>query len=163
MKRRLKNPDDAAKYRKELLKAQGGIDPILQIPITKPVLDHYHQDNQHCRGVLQNEVNGWEGRVQNSFNRCVRHLTDKPLYEVLRNLADYLEHHNNIPPEEQVIHHTALTVDVKKFKALPAKQQCEVLSSLGTEPETNVKKRANQARTLIKEGKLDMRLIKKGA
>lgn len=163
MKKRLKNSEDAAKYRKELLSEQKGIDPILKIKITKPVLDHYHQENQHCRGVLQNEVNGWEGRVQNSFNRCVRHLTDKPLYEVLRNLADYLEKHNNTPEEEQVIHHTALTVDVKRFKALPAKQQIDILEGFGLVAESNVKKRSNQARKLIKEGKLDMQLIKKGS
>lgn len=161
MKKRLKNSDDAAKYRKELLAEQHGIDPILKIKITKPVLDHYHQENQHCRGVLQNEVNGWEGRVQNSFNRCVRHLTDKPLYEVLRNLADYLEKHNNIPEEEQVIHHTALTIDVKRFKALPAKQQIEILEGLGLVAESNVKKRGNQIRTQIKLGNFNINDIKK--
>jgi len=162
-KRRLKDSKDAAKYRNELLKKQNGIDPIIGIKITKPVLDHYHQGNQHCREVLQNEVNGWEGRVVNSYRRCLGHLTNKPIHEVLRNLADYLEKNGNISEEDMVIHHTALTVDVKKYKALPAKQQCDILSSFGVIPESNVKKRANQARKLIKEGKLDMLNIKKGS
>ncbi|WPK21142.1 hypothetical protein [Salmonella phage SD-15_S21] len=35
--------------RNELLKKQNGIDPIIKEPITKPVLDHYHYGNQHCR------------------------------------------------------------------------------------------------------------------
>jgi hypothetical protein len=61
------------------------------------------------------------------------------------------------------IHHTALTVDVKRFKSLPAKQQIEILEGLGLVAESNVKKRASQARKLIKEGKLDMQLIKKGS
>lgn len=163
MKKRLKNPKEAAAYRKELLKKQKGIDPIIGIEITKPVLDHQHSGNQHCREVLQNEVNGWEGRVVNSFKRCLGHLTDKPLYEVLRNLADYIERNEKTPEDEQVIHHTALTVDVKKFKSLPAAQQISILESFGVMPESNSAKRANQARKLIKSGDLDMTQIKKGA
>ena len=161
-RRRLKDSKDAGKYRSELLKEQKGIDPILGIPITKPVLDHQHSGNQHCREVLQNEVNGWEGRVVNSFKRCLGHLTDKPVYEVLRNLADYIERNEKIPEDEQVIHHTALTIDVKKFKNLPASQQCSILISFGVEPESNSVKRANQARKLIKSGDLNMLHIKKG-
>lgn len=160
-KRRLKNPKEAATYRNELLKKQKGIDPIVGIKITKPVLDHQHSGNQHCREVLQNEVNGWEGRVVNSYKRCLGHLTDKPIYEILRNLADYIEKNENIPEEEQVIHHTALTVDVKKFKNLPAAQQCSVLESFGILPESNTKKRANQARKLIKSGDLDISKLKR--
>lgn len=162
-KKRLKDAKEAAVYRKELLIKQKGIDPILGIKITKPVLDHFHQGHQHCREVLQNEVNGWEGRVANSFKRCLGHLTDKPLHEVLRNLADYLERNASTPEEEMVIHHTAMSVDVKKFKALPAKQQCDILESFGVEPGANVKLRANQARKLIKSGELIMLNIKKGA
>ncbi|EON7637208.1 hypothetical protein FOI42_RS04365 [Escherichia coli] len=163
MKRRLKDSKEAATYRNELLKKQKGIDPIIKEPIKKPVLDHYHFENQHCREVLQNEVNAWEGKVQNSFNRYLRHLTDKPLHEVLRNLADYLEKNNNIPPEEQVIHHTALTVDVNKFKRLPATQQNAILEGLGVVPGSNTTARVKQARKLIKDGKLNMLDIKKGS
>lgn len=163
MKKRLKDSKEAAQYRNELLKKQKYIDPIIKEPIKKPVLDHYHFDNQHCREVLQNEVNAWEGKVQNSFKRYLGHLTDKPLHEVLRNLADYLERNNNIPESEQVIHHTALSIDVKKFKALPAKQQCDILESNGLVAGGNVKLRSNQARKLIKDGKLNMLDIKKGS
>lgn len=162
-RRRLKDSKDAAKYRNELLKKQKGIDPITKEVITKPVLDHYHQEHQHCREVLQNECNAWEGKVTNSFNRYMKHLTDKPLSEVLRNLADYLDRNASIPEDEMVIHHTALTKDVNKFKVLPAKQQCAILESFDVVPESNVKKRANQARKLMKEGKLYMLNIKKGA
>lgn len=163
MRKRLKNSKEAATYRNELLKKQNGIDPIIHIKITKPVLDHLHANNQHCREVLQNEVNAFEGKVVNSYKRMLGHLTDKPIYEVLRNLADYIERNEKIPEEEQVIHHTALTVDVKKFKALPAAQQCSVLESFGVVPESNTKKRANQARKLIRDGLLNMNDIKKGA
>lgn len=163
MKKRLKDSKEAANYRNELLKKQKGIDPIIKEPITKPVLDHYHFENQHCREVLQNEVNAWEGKVQNSFNRYMKHLTDKPLYEVLRNLADYLERNNSIPVDEQVIHHTALTIDTNKFKRLPAGQQNAILEELGVIPGANNAARVKQARKLIKEGKLNMVDIKKGS
>lgn len=162
-KKRLKDAKDAAKYRNDLLKQQNGIDPITKEVITKPVLDHYHQGHQHCREVLQNECNAFEGKVVNSYHRMLGHITNKSLPEILRNLADYLERNGSIPEEEMVIHHTALTVDVKKFKALPAKQQCDILESFGVVPESNVKKRSSQARKLIKEGNLEMINIKKGA
>lgn len=162
MKKRLKNTNEAALYRNELLKKQNGEDPIIKEKIKKPVLDHYHQNHQHCRGVLQNEVNAWEGKVQNSFNRYIKHLTDKPLHEVLRNLADYIEKHSSTPENEMIIHHTALTVDVRKFKSLPANKQIDILKEFGVEPETNSDKRSKQARRLIKDGSLDIKLyIKK--
>lgn len=91
----------------------------------------------------------------------MKHLTDKPLSEVLRNLADYLDRNGSIPEDEMVIHHTALTVDVKKFKALPAAQQCSVLESFDVIPDTNTAKRAKQARKLIKSGDLDMLKLKR--
>lgn len=152
MKKRLKNPKEAAEYRNSLLKEQNGIDPILGIKITKPVLDHFHGSDQHCREVLQNEVNGWEGRVVNSFKRCLGHLTDKPIHEVLRSLADYLEKHENTPPEDMVIHHTALSIDVRKFKNFPAKKQIDILINLGVEPASNSELRSKQIRKFIKDG-----------
>lgn len=159
MRRRLKDSKDAAKYRSELLKEQNGLDPIINKKVIDPVLDHKHFGDQECRAVLDRTVNSFEGKVQNAFNRYIKHLTDEDISTVLRNLADYYERDTSNTP----IHHTALTIDVRKFKALPAKQQCEVLESFGVIPESNVKKRSNQARKLIKEGKLDMQNIKKGS
>lgn len=151
---RLKNPKDAATYRNSLLKAQNNIDPIIKEKINKgsEVLDHAHHGEQRCRGVLVREVNSFEGKVQNAFNRYMKHLTDKPLPEILRNLADYLEQDNSTKP----IHHTALTIDVKKFSRKPAEEQKQILSSFGLTPESNQKKRAQQARKLIKDGKLKL-------
>lgn len=158
-RRRLKDSKDAGKYRSELLKEQKGLDPIIKKPVKDAVLDHKHYGDQECRAVLERTVNSFEGKVQNAFNRYIKHLTDADISSVLRSLADYYEQDTS----QQPIHHTALTIDVKRFKALPAGQQCSVLESFGVVPESNVKKRANQARKLIKEGKLDMQLIKKGA
>ena len=146
---RLKNSNEAATYRNKLLKEQGGLDLITGEKVHDPVLDHAHFGEQRCRGVLQRECNSFEGKVANAFNRYMKHLTDKPIHEILRNLADYLEQDNSDKP----IHHTALTVDVKKFCRKSAEEQKQLLLSFNVQPESN-QKRANQARKLIKEGKL---------
>ena len=148
--KRLKNPKDAATYRSKLLKDQNGIDPITKEVITDPVLDHQHFSEQRCRAVLDRTCNSFEGRVQNSFNRYMKHLTDRPISEVLRNLADYLE----ADVSNNAIHHTALSVDIRKFKNLKAKEQKRLLVEGGIDPQENIKKRALQARKLIKENKL---------
>lgn len=149
---RLKDPKDAAKYRDLLLTSQQGIDPIIEKKIVDPCLDHQHFGTQQCRGVLQREVNSFEGKVQNAANRYLRHLTDEPLPVILRRLADYLERdYTNAP-----IHHTALTVDVGKFKRLSAQAQKDLLIAHGVSPDTNALLRAKQARKLIKSGILRM-------
>lgn len=152
MTERLKNSKEAAIYREQLAKKQGNVDPITKSIITDGCLDHEHYGEQRCRGTLQRESNSFEGRVYNSYLRYVRHLTDLPLPEILRNLADYLEQDTS----SNKIHHTALTVDVGKFSRKPADVQKEILEGCGVAPESNSKKRAAQARKLIKEGKLKM-------
>lgn len=159
MNGRLKDSKDAASYRNELLKKQQNIDPITKEKINDPVLDHQHFGEQRCRSVLERTSNSFEGKVYNSYLRYIKHLTDTPLPDILRNLADYLES----DVSQNKIHHTALSVDVNKFKALPADRQREILISFGVQPETNVKKRCNQARKLIKTGQLNMLDIKKGS
>ena len=156
MRKRLKNSKEAAKYRQELLKSQKGLDPIIKEKIQDPVLDHNHKGEQECRAVLDRTVNSFEGKVQNAFDRYIKHLTDKDLPTVLRNLADYYESDFS----ENAIHHTALTVDVNKFKRMPAAKQIAILKSFGIEPETNNDKRSKQARALIKNGQLDINKYK---
>lgn len=156
-RRRLKDSKDAGKYRSELLKEQKGLDPIIKKPVKDAVLDHKHYGDQECRAVLERTVNSFEGKVQNAFNRYIKHLTDANISTVLRSLADYYEQDTT----QQPIHHTALTIDVKRFKALPAKQQIEILEGLGLVAESNVKKRGNQIRTQIKLGNFNINDIKK--
>lgn len=160
MKRvRLKNSKEAGAYRSELLKEQGGIDPITGEKVIDAVLDHNHAGDQECRAVLERTSNSFEGKVQNAFNRYIKHLTDKDLSTVLRNLADYYERDNSDKP----IHHTALTKDANKFKSFPAAQQCSLLEKHGLVPESNGVKRTKQARNLIRDGILIMKDIKKGS
>ena len=60
-------------YRETALKKQKGIDPISGLLITDPVLDHDHKTG-HVRQVLQREINAFEGKVINAFNRYFKHL-----------------------------------------------------------------------------------------
>ena len=148
MTRRLKNSKEAAEYREQMLKEQNFKDPITKEIISDACLDHQHYGEQRCRSVLDRTCNSFEGKVQNAFNRYMKHLTDKPLPEILRNLADYIE----ADVSENAIHHTAITVDVRKFKSLNASEQKRLLSEAGVNYGDNVKQRANQARKLIKQG-----------
>lgn len=157
MKRKKVNSDrltgtQVKKYRDSLLKEQKNIDPITKTEITDPVLDHEHFDEQRCRGVLQREVNAFEGKVYNAYIRYIKHITDESLPDVLRSLANYLERDTGALK----IHHTALTVDIKRFKNLPATEQIEILSSFGIQAGKNNVERAKQIKKFIKDGSFKM-------
>lgn len=74
-------------YRQVLQELQGGTDPITGLEITDGVLDHDHSSG-HVRAVLQREVNAFEGRVLNSYNRYMRHL-GLSINEALEGLMKY--------------------------------------------------------------------------
>ena len=145
---RLRNAKEAQAHRTAVLLQQNGIDPIINKAITDPCLDHQHFGTQNCRGVLQREVNSFEGKVQNAFNRYIKHLTDESISNVLRRLADYLEHDYSTNP----VHHTALTNDVNKFKRLPAQEQRNTLLALQIQPGINTVQRSKQYRDHLKRG-----------
>lgn len=149
MKRnRLRNVKEAQAHRTAVLIQQRNIDPIINKAITDPCLDHQHFGEQRCRGVLQREVNSFEGKVQNAFNRYIKHLTDESISDVLRRLADYLEQDYTQNP----VHHTALTNDVNKFKRLSAQEQKQMLLALQIQPGINTVQRSKQYRDHLKRG-----------
>lgn len=152
MKKRLKNSQEAATYRNQMLNQQKNVDPITKEIITDAVLDHQHYGDQLCRAVLDRTVNSFEGKVQNSYNRYIKHLTDKSLPEILRNLADYLEKDYSA----NAIHHTAIDTDVRLFKSLNSEKQRDILEGIGVQPKTNSAERTKQARKAIREGILDV-------
>lgn len=88
----LYTPADVKRIRESLYNLQNGIDPILleSIELSGSVLDHSHL-TQRCRATLHRQVNAFEGKIQNAYIRCLKWMTDKPLPEILRNLADYYE------------------------------------------------------------------------
>ncbi len=101
MTEHLYTPTDVKRVRDRLAKEQNGIDPILKEPFKETqVCDHDHT-TQHVRAALNRNSNAFEGKVFNAYIRCLRWLSDKPLPEILRNLADYYERdysHNPLHP-----------------------------------------------------------------
>lgn len=122
-------------FKEQLIKAQNGIDPILNEPFKETVcLDHDHF-SQHCRAALNRNTNAFEGLVVNAYKRCLSWLTDKPLPEILRGLALYLEKDYTSNP-----YHPSFLKKLKvEFNKLSASQQNEVLKSLGSTPGSNPK------------------------
>ena len=61
-----------------LYNLQNGIDPILKEPfsISGACTDHDHV-TQNVRSVLHRQVNAFEGKIQNSYIRCLKWMTDK--------------------------------------------------------------------------------------
>ena len=91
--------------RETLLKEQGGICPICDKEIIKPVLDHHHTKGSvkgtgRIRQVICNGCNIFLGKLENN---CVRFgISQEALPTVLRNIVVYLraEQTNYIHPSE---------------------------------------------------------------
>lgn len=127
VKKDLYTTKDIAEAREEFIKMQGNMDPILKEPFKeKTVLDHCHL-SQNVRAALNRNSNAFEGKVFNAYVRCLRWLTDKPLPEILRNLADYLEQDYSDNP----YHPGWIRRVTTDFRKLKAKEQLDVLAELG--------------------------------
>ncbi len=123
--------------RDRLIAIQSGIDPITKEPFSEVIcVDHCHS-SQHTRGALNRNSNAFEGLVFNAYKRCMSWLTDKPLPDILRNLATYLEQDFSQNP-----YHPSFTKKLKTmFNKLPAKKMDEVLVQLGSSPGKNLVER----------------------
>lgn len=124
---------DVKRVRDKLVKLQNSIDPILQEKFSEvAVLDHDHT-TQKCRAALNRNTNAFEGLVFNAYKRCLKWMTNKPLPDVLRNLADYLEQDYSHHP-----HHTGWIKRINiDFNKLPEPAKKKVLLELGINPTGN--------------------------
>lgn len=98
--------EDLAPLRAKIHKEQNSTCPVLKkkIALADTVVDHQHKffANEEVgkdgvglvRGVLQRQVNVWEGKITNSFFRLGLHKFGVTIPEALRNLAEYLERDN---------------------------------------------------------------------
>lgn len=132
--------------RSKLAEEQQGIDPILGVPFPdgKLCLDHDH-DKQNIRATLHLQTNAFEGKVTNAYTRCLKWLTDVPLPEILRNLANYLERDYSDNP----YHPSCKKVLLTKFRKLNASEQSKVLNRVGVVPGTNAKARESQLKAIL--------------
>lgn len=153
----LRSPKDVQQVREQLLKEQGGIDAItgLEIPPKQAVLDHCHE-TQHCRSALSLNSNAFEGLVFNAYKRCLSWYVDKPLPEILRRLALYLEKDYTANP-----YHPGWMKRVKTdFNKLSATQQDKVLVALGGQAKNNQANRKKEFQRLLKNKALGFEEIR---
>ena len=122
----LRTPKDVSRVREQMYKDQGGIDPIVQehIAMSDSVLDHDH-DSQHTRAALHRQCNVFEGVLRNSYIRCLRWWTDKPLPDILRNLATYYEKDFTSNP----LHPGAMKRGLTEFRKMNVAAQKKLLAS----------------------------------
>lgn len=136
--------------RERLAAMQSGIDPITKEPFKETVcVDHCHV-TQHTRGALNRNSNAFEGLVFNAYKRCLSWVTNKPLPDLLRNLAEYLENDYSHNP-----YHPSFTKNLKtKFNQLNANNQNKVLEQLGGEGQGNLVKRKDLFAKLVLDREL---------
>ena len=133
----LYSQDDVRNYRNKLVTDQQGVDPILNESFKEVVVCDHDHTSQHCRAALNRNTNAFEGLVFNAYKRCLSWLTDKPLPEILRNLASYLEKDYTGNP-----YHPDWMKNVKtKFNKLTSQQMDSVLLSLGSTKGKNLAER----------------------
>lgn len=143
---------EVAAVRKQMVDAQNGIDPILKEPFKEPpVLDHSHL-SQHCRAALGRNTNAFEGRVLGAYKRCLKWLTDKPLPEILRNLAEYLEQDYSDNP----LHPSWIKYLTTKFRALSEPEKKTVLKSMSRPEGANAKERVETFSKALKSRQFTM-------
>lgn len=146
MTRSLYTRDDIANEKQRLLKEQRNIDPILKEEIQEKdaVCDHCHV-TQHTRAALHRQTNAFEGLVFNAYKRCLEWLTDKPLSEILKNLADYVDKDYSDNP-----YHNGWVKRVStEFNKLKEPSKDTVLQSLGQPKGSNSKQRKELFRKAV--------------
>ena len=124
--------------RLRLYNLQKGIDPILKqhVEFDTTTCDHDHFKH-NTRAALHRQTNSFEGRVVNAYIRGLRWLTDLPLPDILRNLAEYLEKDYSNNP----YHPDALKACQSKFNALDEKSKSAVLKDMALHDGKNGKER----------------------
>lgn len=106
--------------------------------------DHCHF-TQHCRAALNRNSNAFEGLVFNAYRRCLQWLTDVPLPDILRNLANYLEEDYSHNP-----YHVGWMKRVKTdFNKLNSKQMKQVLETFGKPDGKNLVERKKMFASII--------------
>ena len=121
IKKMLKTADDVSTYRKQKAALQKFKCPICSGPLQLGIasaLDHSHK-NGNCRSVLCRSCNVGEGKVLAAmlYRTTKANLAYRSPVKWLRNLANYLEYHEENP--SGVIHPT---FDITTGKQRPVKR-----------------------------------------
>ena len=98
--------------------------PIGGHVLTNPVVDHSH-DSCMIRGVIDGEINAFMGRIENAYVRLSPAAKTKPLPELLRSVADFLEARHTL-----FIHPKGAASLVRRFKRAKKDDQIAILEGL---------------------------------
>ena len=153
MTKHLISTKDVLQERRRLYDLQQGVDPILKekIEFKDSCCDHSHV-TQHTRAALHRQSNAFEGKVFNAYKRCLGWLTDKPLPDILRNLADYLEEDYSDNP----YHPQWIKATVTKFRSLNEEMKKHVLKGMARPEGANSKERIETFTKALKSGQFTM-------
>jgi hypothetical protein len=98
--------------------------PISGVTMTNPALDHNH-DTGMVRGAIDGETNAFVGRIENAYKRLSLDVRQKPLPEMLRAVANFLDQ-----SDTDVLHPVGARDNIKRFRNSPKDKQLELLEGL---------------------------------
>lgn len=126
----LYNPEDVKKAREILKKQQSNLCAITRLELSRGVMDHSHDDQQLCRGVIESTMNVFVGVIERGYLRYIRHWCKIPLPDLLRMVADYLE---NSKHKDDYRHPKWTKKVTTEFNKLTSAQRTVVLAAFTDE------------------------------
>ena len=99
------------------------IDPVSKQRINSPVVDHDHVSGM-IRGVLDSEINAWEGRCYNAYTKLSKSQKVLPFADMLENLAAYVR------LTTEYLHPKGCVDNYKRFSNKGKATQIEMLDAL---------------------------------
>lgn len=134
----LYNVKDVKEVRELLITEQDGYDllTLSKVLPNQQVLDHNHK-NLFVRGVLNRATNSMVGKIENAFNRYMKHWYTGTISNFLRQCAEYLERKD----DTRYRHSHWQKVVKTEFNKLNEAQKKSVLLFFGTEEGRNAKER----------------------
>jgi len=98
--------------------------PISGVTMTDSALDHNHATGM-VRGVIDRQANAFMGRIESAYKRLSLEVRQKPLPEMLRAVASFLEQ-----PDTDVLHPVGARDNIKRFRNSSKDKQLELLEGL---------------------------------
>ena len=99
-------------------------DPVSGQPIANPAVDHDHGTGM-IRGVLDSEINAWEGRIYNAHKKLSPRVKALTYPEMLQALVGYLKRKETV-----FLHPTGAIQLYKRFGRMKKDEQIEILEGL---------------------------------
>ena len=152
----LYNVKDVKRVRELLLKEQDGYDllTLSEVLPNQSVLDHNHK-NLFVRGVLNRATNSMVGKIENAFNRYMKHWYSGTISNFLRQCAEYLER-----KDDTRFRHTQWIKDLKvQFNKLNEAQKAKIIVAFGSIDGKNGKARKEIFAKIVLDRELGYEVI----